>query len=137
MWWSGIWHGRGGERISPAVLRAEWKLVKDGNSPPSQKKSLLLLSPATSTRSCRATRDNLGREPGRPIAMGRCLVKQVSRGLCRFQGRAQIPAPKELFSGAFLEDQVWEPSASGILQTGQGIPRKLWLRLSWVSQLSN
>lgn len=69
--------------------------------------------------------------------MGRCLVKQVSRGLCRFQGRAQIPAPKELFSGAFLEDQVWEPSASGILQTGQGIPRKLWLWLSWVSQLSN
>ena len=38
--------------------------------------------------------------------MGRCLVEQASRGLCRFQGRAQIPAPKEIF---FLDDQVWEP----------------------------
>ena len=64
--------------------------------------------------------------------MGRCLVEQASRGLCRFQGRTQTPAPEELFLGAILEDQVWEPSASCVLQTGQGIPRKLWLRLSWV-----
>lgn len=113
-------------RSGPAVLRAERKWLKDGNSPLGQKNPCCSASPATSTRGCPGNPREPRQGARETYSDGQVPRRASRQRLCRRRSGSCLHGASP---GPSWRTQPWELSASGVLQRGQGTPRKLWRRL--------
>ena len=119
------WESRG--RSGPAVLRASArKWLKDGNSPLGQKNPCCSASPATSTRGCPGNPREPRQGARETFSDGQVPRRASRQRLCRRRSGSCLHGASP---GPSWRTQPWEPSASGVLQRGQGTPRKLRRRL--------